>query len=179
MSLKKLTVSILTAAFLIFGSGAQAALTLTGVSCTGTGMTGFDDCSGAWSGNNANQEADVLSQIFSDWGLTVGAPIDVTGGNTGSSGVLNFANMTGPFVLSLKAGDAFSLYLFDGGVSGISSINYDTLGVGFFSGPNNNLHVGQGLSHADIYAPVPEPETYAMMLIGLGLIGFSLRNKNR
>ncbi|MBK7493473.1 PEP-CTERM sorting domain-containing protein [Nitrosomonas oligotropha] len=24
---------------------------------------------------------------------------------------------------------------------------------------------------------VPEPETYAMLLIGLGLVGFSLRNK--
>jgi len=28
-----------------------------------------------------------------------------------------------------------------------------------------------------VTSPVPEPETYAMMLVGLGLIGFSLRNQ--
>ena len=30
-----------------------------------------------------------------------------------------------------------------------------------------------------VTSPVPEPETYAMMLVGLGLIGFSLRNQKK
>lgn len=30
-----------------------------------------------------------------------------------------------------------------------------------------------------VFAPVPEPQTYAMMLVGLGLLGFSARRKNR
>ncbi|WP_370867430.1 PEP-CTERM sorting domain-containing protein [Nitrosomonas sp.] len=28
-----------------------------------------------------------------------------------------------------------------------------------------------------LLSPVPEPETYALLLVGLGLIGFTLRNK--
>lgn len=178
MSLRRITMSIVTTSVLVFGGSAQASLTGTGVGCATMGMS-YLDCSGSWDGNNNNhnQVADVKSQIFSDWGLTVGSAMDVTGGNTGNSGTLNFPNHTGLFVLALKAGDAFSLYEFDGGVAGISSISYDTSGVGFYSGKNHILHQGQGLSHADIYAPVPEPETYAMLLLGLGLIGFTLRNK--
>lgn len=30
-----------------------------------------------------------------------------------------------------------------------------------------------------VFAPVPEPQTYAMMLVGLGLLGVSLRRKNQ
>jgi hypothetical protein len=165
---------------------AHAALTATGVSCSGqsttmTSLTGYLDCSGAWSGNNLNQSADVSAQIASDWGLSGLTAVDVTGGNSGSTGTLNFTAQTGTFVLALKAGDAFSLYEFDGsGVSGgISSINFDTLGVGFFSPGNDKAHFGQDLSHATIYAPVPEPETYALMLAGLGALVFMRKRTRR
>jgi hypothetical protein len=163
---------------------AQAALTPTGTACDGHGTTmtslsGYVDCSGAWSGNNNNQSADVADQIMADWGLGGLTQLDVTGGNNGSTGTLNFATQTGVFVLALKAGNAFSLYEFDGSLvdGGISSISYDTLGVGFF-GPRGKEHFGQGLSHADIYTtPVPEPETYALMLGGLGVLGFLARRR--
>lgn len=39
-----------------------------------------------------------------------------------------------------------------------------------------------GIGHAQdvvTFTPVPEPETYAMMLVGLGLLGFSARRKNQ
>ncbi len=39
-----------------------------------------------------------------------------------------------------------------------------------------------GKGHAQdvvVFAPVPEPQTYAMMLVGLGLLGFTARRKNR
>ena len=35
------------------------------------------------------------------------------------------------------------------------------------------------LKLSDVAAPVPEPETYAMLLAGLGLIGFSARSRKR
>lgn len=38
----------------------------------------------------------------------------------------------------------------------------------------SNPGVGQGVPPA---APVPEPETYAMLLAGLGLLGFAGRHK--
>ena len=172
------------------GVAAHAALTLTGVSCNGqgTGMTsqpGYLSCSGSWSGNNLNQSGDVASQVLIDWGLTGLAAQDVTGSNSQSSaGTLTFANQSGLFVLSLKAGDAFSLYEFNAAnvAGGISSIHFDTLGVGFFSGGANRImHDGQGLSHADLYstqAPVPEPEIYALMLAGLGVVGFIARRRH-
>lgn len=33
--------------------------------------------------------------------------------------------------------------------------------------------------NTSVTSPVPEPETYAMILAGLGLIGFSVRRRNR
>lgn len=166
---------------------AQAALNPTPAMCDGqgtgmTGLTGYLDCSGSWSGNNMNQSGDVAAQIQADWGLTGLVATDVTGGNNASTGTLTFASQTGPFVLALKAGDAFSLYEFSGaGVQGgISSISYDTLGVGFTSPGNDKLHFGQGLSHATLYsaaAPVPEPETYTLLLAGLMAMGFVARRR--
>jgi hypothetical protein len=35
------------------------------------------------------------------------------------------------------------------------------------------------VTFSPIQTPVPEPETYAMMLVGLGLLGFSARRKNQ
>lgn len=40
----------------------------------------------------------------------------------------------------------------------------------------NNL---TGISHAFMLAPVPEPDTYDMMLMGLGLMGFMVRSKKK
>jgi hypothetical protein len=184
---RKLIASLAATAVTAFATPAFAALTATGVACDGqsttmTSLTGYMDCSGAWAGNNSNQADDVAAQILADWGLSGLVSTDITGANATPSGSLTFAAQTGVFVIALKAGGAFSLYEFDGsGVEGgISSISYDTLGVGLFAGPDNTMHFGQDLSHADIYTtPVPEPETWALMFAGLGVLSFLGRRKQR
>jgi len=161
------------------------ALTLTGVACDGHGtimdnQPGYIDCAGAFSGNTNNQ--DVSGQIFTEFGLSGLTTItDVTGANANATtGSFTFADMASPFVLALKAGDAFSLYLF---AAHTHTINFDTLGVGFFSGPNNkNEHFGQELSHAAVYSSVtavPEPETYALFAAGLAFVGWASRRRQR
>jgi PEP-CTERM motif len=43
---------------------------------------------------------------------------------------------------------------------------------------NGNGH-GNGNGHPPVTSAVPEPETYAMMLVGLGLMGAIVRRRNK
>ncbi len=48
------------------------------------------------------------------------------------------------------------------------------------NGSHPSISVIESLEHQDmIYAPVPEPETYALMLAGLGAMGFVARRRRR
>lgn len=168
---------------------AHAALTAATLDCNNinavSAMSALD-CSGAWSGNDVNQKTDVLAQLATDFGgigLWSYAGTTNAGETSGpfasvpsaTSGYLGFDSPeTGVFAVALKGGNAFSLYLFDGGDNGLSGIDFVTFGTAF-----NSNERPQALSHASLYRfqgatpPVPEPETYAMLLVGLGLVGFA------
>ena len=100
------------------------------------------------------------------------------GSDNNGTGTLSFLEAAkGWFAVTLKAGHGYNAYLFDGGTTGIASIDYS---------------ISKDLSHANLWsfdqpdlngcgavcAPVPEPQTYAMMLAGLLGLGFvAMRRK--
>lgn len=150
------------------------------------GNAGYLDCVGAFSGNVMGDasEADHLTSVWGgDWTWLgksddAGSGPFVAGYDGVISGTLVFdAPIQGLFVLAIKGGPSYSYYEFDGGTGGIGSLSFDTLGVA-----KGNGKAGPGLSHFGLYVqsiPVPEPQTYALMLAGFGLIGFMLRARSR
>jgi PEP-CTERM motif len=180
----------LSAVVLCAAFAAQAALTVVAPACAASATNPtWSDCAGAFSGNDKNQQADVLATLLTEFGLTgalfqgasdVAANGPFAGNTSEALGTLTFdVPIDSPFVLSLKAGNAFSLFYFDGAGAPVSSIDFTTLGVSV--NPNG---AGNGLSHASVYASapvaaIPEPHTLLLMLAGLGAIGFMARHRRR
>jgi hypothetical protein len=169
---------------------ARAQLTSAGLDChNGNAVTlmGAIACAGSFNGNNMNQQADVTAAMKSafssytgsgSWWNYVGDP-----GFTGSTnGGIHFTSpVTGYFTIVLKSSNQFSMYLFNGGTSGIGSISFTDIGTSL-----NKQGVVQGLSHASLYslnsAPpttsTPEPSTVVLMGSGLlGLVAFRRRRR--
>lgn len=78
-----------------------------------------------------------------------------------SAGTLTFdESIEGLFAVALKAGNAYSLFFFDGDITGITSFDFTTNGVSV-----NSNNVPRELSHASFYSFVPTVEVNAPSLL--------------
>ncbi len=137
------------------------------------------NCIGPIVGNNSNQQPLVYSDLQSAWG-SFGTWSEV-GDVAASNGTITLgSNVSGAFVISLKQGDHFSLYLLDATQS-VGTLKYSTAGVK--DGAEFDI------SHATLYkvtgggtilSVTPEPATMTMMATGLvGVAGLARRRRKK
>lgn len=95
-----------------------------------------------------------------------------------TSGTLTFDSaIGGPFVISLKGSNTFSLYYFDASFANVTSIDFDMIGAA-----QNKQGKSQDLSHASLFTAggkptgVPSPTA---ALAGLGLLGLIASRRRR
>ena len=129
-------------------------------------------------GYNASFWNTGVSSVFSDW-ISFSMPASSSG--NGQSNVISLG--TGGITFT-----AFNLYksailiatgILDGSSSLLSFAGATTPGNYSLNIAGYKLNPSASASYAGNIAisPVPEPETYAMLLAGLGLLGFSFRRR--
>ena len=91
----------------------------------------------------------------------------------GSNGIgFNFGDLSGQVLTSVagaQSGNVWQQY------SGLVNLNGPTALTFFATGQSDS--VGGSLDNVSVTAAVPEPESYAMMLAGLGLMGAIVRRR--
>lgn len=138
----------------------------------GTGWTyldGTDSASGAFMG---------ISFTVTETGVSSGS-WTLTGTDTNGTDPLNFPTSL-DFAVGLKGGNEYALWSFDN--AAVDGSDSGTFSIVF----TNNGGQIPALSHLIVFGreagggianSVPEADTYAMLLAGLGLVGFAARRK--
>jgi len=144
------------AAFDSYGSGSWS---LVGKLDSGSGFSGSNGLDFSFS-RNAGSDTDGV------WSVT----------NTGSQGLKL------DLVFAVHAGNGAGAFLFDDETIAAGATVNGTWKIDWFTGNNG---ANPGFSNLTVFgrdvgiAPVPEPETYGMLLAGLGMLGFAARRQKK
>lgn len=116
------------------------------------------------------------ASLFEIAGVTLGTAYDhvAVNGNLTFGGVLNVVFLNG---FTASAGQTFDLFDFTSATGTFSTLNLATLGTGL-AWNTANLYTNGSLSVISI-TPVPEPENYALMMLGLGVIVGLVRRQKK
>jgi hypothetical protein len=189
MTLRKLVISMIATSAIVFGSAVQAATYSFGTLLSGGGPSSVHLAdldinnlgSGHWSFSLYNIDLSVFGSgaFIGSMAVDGATPSSVTTLAGGGVNSVDTNPGSGP-------GGSFDFrYVLGGGSDKLKTaetISWDAFGLGSSLPINGDLalHV-QGTSFSPNSAwyvsPVPEPATYAMMLIGFCLIGFSIRKQ--
>ena len=118
---------------------------------------------------SSSQAGEFHKDLSLTGGLQYILAFDLAGSQRGSVEIVNVNFGSAVDNLAVNSGDGFSNHtlLFTPSTTGIYSLIFQNAG-----GDN----VGALLDNVSVSA-VPEPDTYAMLLVGLGLLGFTARRR--
>ncbi|HIK15152.1 MAG TPA: PEP-CTERM sorting domain-containing protein [Leptolyngbyaceae cyanobacterium M33_DOE_097] len=178
------------------GGGGFSVTNCANGSVTAGGL-GFSDCAGTFTGNDTGSGDPLLTALmgglfegyssaegtWSLYGKSDDGKGNLIAGNGLTSGTWNVSEaITGPFVMSLKASNFYSAYLFDESFGSVTGGTFNTSGVAQKSGGGS-----PGLSHGSLFVftpntkpstAVPEPFTILGTTVAAG-IGYSLKKRHQ
>ena len=158
-----------------------AACAASDISITGASCIGF--ISGNLNGNSPSLTA--INNNLGVWGVHLTAPVAAASMLSGLNGTtINFGQqLYGETIVGMhygnvidalgnKSNNVTAFYRFDAG----NGAGVDVFTTKYGSLSNATLY---STGHAPVIAAVPEPGTYAMLLAGLGLMGFVARRRQQ
>lgn len=162
------------------GNGGITGWTISGSSVDMVGPLGWTASDGSWSIDLNGVGPGILLQTFD---TVAGASYLVTFDIGG-----NFYGGSTTKIGSVTAGSSSLSLSFDDTLSTVSNMGWISKSFTFVAtGSSTTLRfssdmsgsAGLALDNVSVTAAVPEPETYAMLIAGLGLLGFAARRRKQ
>lgn len=133
----------------------------------------------AWDGTAISFALTSAPNGIAAWGGTEGPISSGPVGNTGCGGSgSGFAcvEALNKGVFDVGSGDPYS-FMFDVTAGSAGAFYATSAGSHIGAGYANALGEGSGYGITSVTAPVPEPETFLLLISGLGLMGFVMRRR--
>lgn len=109
--------------------------------------------------------------------LTIRNPVNPMGDSIFGFQLADLNNLRNSFALGGVTFSNFRYQVFDGAGAGTSYLGLNSGGRFWYNDENNLSTLYVVADVAGMAAPIPEPETYAMMLAGLGMLVIARRRK--